>query len=113
MGTNVPVDISCMAIVTKPLLSAQLTVLATATVVSAEDGSRCILLLLTGHAQPNARNRRASAFRYVGTTVRAVDRARTTRQSTLSTEDSVLYRGVDLILNRSLSGPTCSHAFLR
>lgn len=92
--------------------SAQLTVLAATAVISAERRGFAILGFLTVCAQSNARYRNTSRFRNRCPAVRAMGDSRAARQATLSAADPVLYRRVNLILNRAIARPTRRHTRL-
>jgi hypothetical protein len=91
--------------------SPELTILAAATVIACEPCQVPIVFLLAGHTETNARKSLAPCLRNLIPAFRAMGQGGSARQLALRPLDSVLYRRVDLILHRAVSGPTCSHAF--
>jgi hypothetical protein len=92
--------------------SAQLTVFAATAVVPAERGGFAILSLLTARAQSNARYRDTSRFWNRCPAIGAMGNSGAAWQATLSAADPILYRRVNLILNRAIARPTRRHARL-
>jgi hypothetical protein len=90
--------------------SAQLAVLAPAPVVPAESRQVAILRILAGKAQSDASDRISARLWNFGSALGAMSQAGTLGQTTLRAIDRIRHRRVNLLLNRALFCPACSHA---
>jgi hypothetical protein len=89
--------------------SSQLAVLASSTVISGEFRRVPVMFFLTGHAQTNACKGLSSRLRNRIPAFRAVSQRCSARQLALRPLDTVFHRRIDLILNRAVARPACSH----
>jgi hypothetical protein len=95
-----------------PAASAKLTVFAAATVVSAEGGLLAIMRILASKAKANTGHGLPARCGNAGATFGAMAQGRTLRQTALRAADPILHRRVDLILYRTVAGPTRRHSSL-
>src|SRR5579862_4322255 len=94
------------------LALAQLAVLAAAAVVAREVGGIAVVTLLAADTKAHAGYCRSARLRYCSTTVRTLVERLTLRQSALSATYAVLDGRADLLVDRVVSCPACSHVAL-
>src|SRR5688572_30129870 len=92
-----------------PQPSTQLAILAATPVVAAHTALLAVVLLLARHAQAHPRHGLAPRFRNLRIAFLATRQPRSFRQPAANAFDSILDRGVDLVLHRAIACPSGCH----